>query len=177
MYFVIQVMSKTENALMNQIKNNFDSSLVSDVFIPIKERMKKINGKWVKTEEKFFPGYIFVETSKPKEVAKQLRKIEGFTRLVGFGDVGKINYVPLSKKDEEMINSLLARKNKESIVKLSKIYIDEGKKVKIMDGPLLGFEGTLIKYNLHKRTALVDVDFNGKVISVQLGIDIVKKIK
>ena len=71
MYFVIQVMSKTENALMNQIKNNFDSSLVSDVFIPIKERMKKINGKWVKTEEKIFPGYIFIETSKPKEVAKQ----------------------------------------------------------------------------------------------------------
>ena len=44
MYFVIQVMSKTENALMNQIKNNFDSSLISDVFIPIKERMKKIKG-------------------------------------------------------------------------------------------------------------------------------------
>lgn len=174
MYFVIQVMVSKEKDMMDQICKNIDSSLVLNLFVPTRERMKKINKKWVKYEERCFPGYIFIETNKPKEVAKELRKINGFTKLVGFGDIGKISYIPLSNKEEVMINKLLGKDEDNTKIKLSRVTISEGKKVKVIDGPLIGFEGTVIKYNLHKRTAMVDIDFDGKIISVQLGIDVVE---
>lgn len=175
MYFVIQVKSTSENEMMNSIKRIVDEIYISDIFIPTRVRMKKAKGSWQKYQERWFPGYIFVETNKPKELARELRKVDGFTKLVGFGNIGNITYTPLSKKDENLINRLMNRENKESVISLSKIEIDEGKKIRVIDGPLLGFEGTVIKYNFHKRTALVDMDFNGNVVSVQLGIEIIEK--
>ena len=54
---------------------------------------------------------------------------------------------------------------------------EEGKVVKIIDGPLMGFEGTIIKYNLHKRVAMVEIDFAGNKSKIQLGIDIIEEKK
>lgn len=172
MYFVIQVMSTNEQKMMDHFKKDMDTLYYSDMFIPLRVRMKKKQNKWIEVEERVFPGYIFVETSTPKEFARELRKIDGFKRLVGFGSTGGIHYTPLSKKNEEMIRKLIGNGNHR--IELSSIQIEEGKKIKVVDGPLLGFEGIVTRYNLHKRVALVDIDLNGMVVSVQLGIEVLK---
>ena len=41
----------------------------------------------------------------------------------------------------------------------------------------MGFEGKIIKYNLHKRVAMVEIDFAGNKSKIQLGIDIIEEKK
>ena len=82
--------------------------------------------------------------------------------------------MPLSEDEEKMINRLIGKNN---VIDLSRITIEEGKVVKIIDGPLMGFEGTIIKYNLHKRVAMVEIDFAGNKSKIQLGIDIIEEKK
>ena len=39
----------------------------------------------------------------------------------------------------------------------------------------MGFEGTIIKYNLHKRVAIIEIDFAGNKSKIQLGIEIIEE--
>ncbi len=171
MYFVINTMSKLEEEMMNRIKRSIDNDLVSDIFIVKRKRLRKKDGKWKEYEEKMFPGYIFVETEKPKKLASEIRRVDGFKRLVGMGDITNMNYIPLSIDEENMINNLIGKEKK--TIDISKISIDEGKSVKIISGPLVGYEGKVLKYDLHKRVALVSIPFAGRVITIHLGIDVV----
>ena len=174
MYFVIQVVSRTENEMMKTIKDYVPKPFIKDIFVPLRKRMKKIDSKWIEYEERCFPGYIFVETDYPKELNGELRKIEKFSMLVGFGKGASRYFMPLSEDEEKMINRLIGKNN---VIDLSRITIEEGKVVKIIDGPLMGFEGTIIKYNLHKRVAMVEIDFAGNKSKIQLGIDIIEEKK
>lgn len=174
MYFVIQVVSRTENEMMKTIKDYVPSSLIKDIFVPLRKRMKKVDSKWIEYDERCFPGYIFVETDLPKELSVELKKIEKFSMLVGFGKGASRYFMPLSEEEEVMINRLIGKNN---VIDLSRITIEEGKVIKIIDGPLMGFEGTLIKYNLHKRVAIIEIDFAGNKSKIQLGIDIIEEKK
>lgn len=173
MYFVINTISQKESEIFDKITRNISKEIYSDLFIVKRKRLKKKEGKWSEYEERLFPGYIFVETSNPKEFASQLRKIEGFKKLVGMGNIGFITYVPLTINEENMINSLIGKEKK--TIDLSYIKIDEGRNVKIISGPLCGYEGKIIKYDLHKRVALISLPFAGREMTIQVGIDIIQE--
>ena len=173
MYFVVNTISKKEDEIIDRINRGVDKSFFSDIFVVKRKRLRKKENKWLTYEERLFPGYIFVETNTPKEFATQLRKIEGFKKLVGTGGIGYMTYVPLSINEENMINSLIGKEKK--TIELSYIKIDEGKNVKILSGPLKGYEGKIIKYNLHKRVALVSIPFAGRETIAQVGIDIIRE--
>ena len=42
MYFVIQVVSRTENEMMKTIKDYVPKTFIKDIFVPLRKRMKKI---------------------------------------------------------------------------------------------------------------------------------------
>ena len=172
MYFVIQVTSRTEEEMIKKIKLCIDSSLIEDIFCCKRERCKKVNGKWIEYKETCFPGYIFVSTSKPSLLARELRNVEGFSRLVGFGKLGSFSFMPLSEDEEKMINHLIGKNN---VIELSTIEFEEGNKVKIIDGPLIGLEGQIVKFNFHKRVAYVNINFGNTTTLLQLGIDMIEK--
>ncbi len=174
MYFVIQVVSKSENKMMEKIKLFIsDSSIMNDIFIPRRKRLRKNNGKWKEYEEICFPGYIFVETNKPRLLQKELRKIEGFTKLVGFGDSSNISFMPLTEQEANMIDRLMGKNDR--VIGLSTIEFEEGNRIKVIDGPLEGFKGSILKYNIHKRTVMVRLEIGNIVSDLQLGIDLVEK--
>ena len=52
MYFVIQVVSRTENEMMKTIKDHVHKPFIKDIFIPLRKRMKKIDSKWIEYEER-----------------------------------------------------------------------------------------------------------------------------
>ena len=66
-------------------------------------------------------------------------------------------------------------KENNRITDISLIDIKEGNKIEVVEGPLVGFEGRILKVNLHKRTVSVLLDMCGREIEVLLGIDFIKK--
>lgn len=64
---------------------------------------------------------------------------------------------------------------KNNVIELLTIKFEEGNKVKIIDGPLVGLEGQIVKYNFHKRVAYVNISFGNVTTLLQLGIDVIEK--
>ena len=84
MLYVIQVFSGYEDKIINQIKKEKDYDLViNDCFSPIKKELKKYKGEMHECTLKMFPGYIFIETSKPRELPGFLYRISYMTNLLG----------------------------------------------------------------------------------------------
>ena len=177
MYYVIHTMTGEENKLLDRIGSHINKKTFEDIFVPVRKREKKVEGKWTLIEERWFPGYIFVETSTPIEFVAELNKLEGYKRLVGYRNerLEKITYIPLSPWEEMYLNKLLRRDavNKSKTVDLSKVVIEPGKEVKVIDGPLFGMDATMVDFDLHKRVATISFKMFGQDIEAKVGIDIV----
>lgn len=73
---------------------------------------------------------------------------------------------------EKKINHLFIKNN---VIELLTIEFEEENKVKIIDVPLVGLEGKIVKYNFHKRVAYVNISFGNDITFLQLGIDTIEK--
>ena len=60
-------------------------------------------------------------------------------------------------------------------VGMTLVSVDDDNVVHILEGPLQGFEGHILKYNLHKRYADVELDFMGQRTVLHMGIVIREK--
>ena len=51
----------------------------------------------------------------------------------------------------------------------------EGGTIKVLSGPLMGYEGSIQKIDRHKRLAYVEIKMLGRTTVVKLGLEIVSK--
>ena len=174
MYYVIQVRTGKEQDAINDIMKNKPDDASFDVFAPYRKSLRKYRGVMKEVVERCFPGYVFVETDDVKRLFFELYWIPGFTKLLGReGDT--YNFVPLDKDESRMID-ILYSSNSNHITEISDIEVKEGQTIKVLDGPLLGLETQIKKVNLHKRTVTVEFMMCGRLVSSQVGINIVTDI-
>ena len=50
--------------------------------------------------------------------------------------------------------------------------MEEGKKIRVLEGPLKGYTGDVVKVNLHKREVVVRVEFMGRPMELKMGVEI-----
>lgn len=119
-------------------------------------------------ERILFPGYVFLIAENLEQLAENLRKVTGMTRLLGTGD----EIIPLSQEEVEL---LLKLGKEEQLVAMSTGII-ENDQVRILTGPLQGMEGYIRKINRHKRKAWVSIEMFGRSVDMEVGLEIVKKV-
>ena len=56
---------------------------------------------------------------------------------------------------------------------VSKVKIEEGKKIRVLEGPLRDYVGDVVKVNLHKREVVIRVTFMGREMELKLGVEMV----
>ena len=130
--------------------------------------MKRYEGAWHKERRILFPGYLFVITEEIKELAAELNKITGFTKVLGDKDF----LMPLSDAE---VNLLKRLGGDEQIVEMS-IGVIEHDKIIINEGPMQGLEGFIRKIDRHKRLARIEIEMFGQVVEAQVGVEIVSKV-
>ena len=59
----------------------------------------------------------------------------------------------------------------------SSIGIIVGDHVVVTEGPLQGLESMIVKVDRHKRTALLEMDFFDRIQTVEVGLEVIEKIK
>lgn len=102
--------------------------------------------------EPLFPGYIFMETEKLEYSSIDLlKKINGFYHFL-FNNVS-----PQRIQGEDLEYYSAFRKNGE-ILGLSKVSFDENQRIVIVDGPLKGFEGKIIRVNRRCQRVTISID-------------------
>lgn len=167
-WYVLHTYSGYENAVADAIlksaENRKMQDLIQDVKIPT-ETVTEINESTTKTvERKTYPGYAFVKMILTDESWHLVRNVRGVTGFVGSGNKA----IPLTE-DEVLSIGVEVRK----IV----VGFDVGDSVRVIDGPLDGFLGTVDEIDLDKRRVRVVVSMFGRETPVDLDFEQVEVIK
>lgn len=160
---------KVRNAIRDNVLLNGE-----EVFMPVTEHIRKINGTWQRVLVPMFFGYLFITSDQPKELYNRLRSSLGKTIFKYVKLLRDNEYIiPLSKEDEKIVTEL---SDQDHVIKASLGYI-RGDRLYVTDGPLRGHEGQVVKIDRHKRIAILAIDFLGEKRNITVGLEVVRKEK
>jgi transcriptional antiterminator NusG len=122
-----------------------------------------------KVTRHLLPGYVFFESEEPVRTAqwKELCESAHVYRPLGYSNGSK----ELMGSDIFFIQLLLRRQGKLEVSKA----VEEGSRVKIIEGPLKELEGNIIKLNKNRRCAEVEIESFGIVHKVWLSYEVVEE--
>lgn len=176
MIATIQTTTRREQILRQYLDAAVQSQLVSEIFVPKREVMKRFRGEWVKRTELFFPGYLFVETPDALGLFLSMKRIPMLSKMLG--DL-EISYTTLTPGEEAFIRRIGAGRGDHTF-QISQVQIEsenpyqKGDHVTIVSGDLKDFQGEIIGFDFHKRKAMIQTGlFGGTVLHV--GIELLKK--
>lgn len=175
MYYVIQVQTRKEDEMMEDIKKVVSDRYYVEVFSPYRMVLRKYKGEYKEVKERCFPGYLFVETDNIKQLFFDIYNIEGYTRILG-REGTTYNFTPLNEDEARMVD-ILYNAESDRTTPISNIEIAEGDEIRILDGPLASLIGRVKKTNLHKRKVTVVIPLFQRNMEIDVGINIVMKNK
>lgn len=169
MWYVIYVKGGQEHKTTEFLQNN---SLKA--FTPMKEKYHKKNGKLIKVQQVLFPNYIFIDSSDDYvDFSSKLNKL----KLMNKSLIKELKYdlegTPALHEEEVMILERLLGVN--NVVATSVGFIEDDRVV-ITEGPLVGFESSIVHIDRHKREAKIEIDILGSKREVKVSLDILSKI-
>ena len=145
------------------VENRNMHDLITEVSIPL-ETVTEITDSGPKTvERKVFPGYVLVKMVMTDETWHLVRNIRGVTGFVGAANKA----IPLT--DEEI--AALGVEKREVVVSYG-----VGDSVKITDGALASFIGTVEELDTERGKVRVVVSMFGRETPVELELDQVETI-
>ena len=137
-----------EFALCSRLRRLMPAELLLDAFAPKKEKWFKRGGAWSLQAKPMWPGYLLVSTPDPEALDGLMLRMSSPRRLAG-GAAG--GFAPL---DGAVGSWLLSCMDASHVVRGSVAYVVGGS-LRVASGPLVGREPSILRYDRHKRTALV----------------------
>ena len=166
-WYVVHTYSGYENtvaaSVLKAAENRRMQELITDVNVPVETVTERTDSGEKQVERKVFPGYVLVKMILTDESWHLVRNVRGVTGFVGSG--GKA--IPLT--DEEIVDMGVERH--EILVGFA-----IGDTVKVVDGPLDGFLGTVDELEPDKDRVRVIVSMFGRETPVDLELDQVEAI-
>lgn len=166
--YVMQVVGGKERHLRDLVKNLL-GDIIDECYVPVRVTPQHRDGQWVGVRETLFPGYLFVETYDIQQVSERLARVPAFTRLLGKSDE---RIIPLNENEVTWLTALMEPLSK--VVEMS-VGVIEGDRVVVTDGPLKGREALIRRVDRHKRLAFLDMRMFGRVKTIKVGLEIVRK--
>lgn len=113
-----------------------------------------------------FPGYIFMECEENLSlpVRWSLRRTEGFYRFLK----SNRDVRPLEGRDLEIVLHFLRLG---SVAEKSKVVFDEADRISVLEGPLKGLEGNIVKVDKRKGRAKIKLDLYEDSFTIDLAFD------
>lgn len=165
-WYVIHTYSGFEGKVKAGIEEKVRTSGLSEKFgkimIPTEEVVEINKGKKRVSNKKFFPGYVLIEMEMEDSTVQLVKGIPKVTGFVGGGDLP----VPLSPEE---VNTLQVQLETGSAQPKSKVLFSVGENVRIIDGPFMGFNGTVEEVHQEHSKLKVFVSIFGRPTPVELG--------
>ena len=168
-WYVVHTYSGYENTVKATIEKTVESRQLQDqilaVSIPL-ETVTEITESGVsKTyDRKVFPGYVLVKMVYSDDTWHVIKDVRGVT-----GFVGSSSNDPTPLTDDEVY--AMGVEKKEIIVSYS-----VGDTVRILDGPLSSFTGTVEEIEIDKNKVSVVVSMFGRETSVEFELDMIEVV-
>ncbi len=166
-WYVVHTYSGYENKvktdLEKTIKNRELENFFFDIVVPMEEQIEIKDGKRKTNLKKVFPAYVLVKMIVTEESWYIVRNTRGVTGFVGSGT----DPIPLT--NEEIRNMGF-----ETVV--INVDYDVNDSVRVVNGPLASFIGTVQEINKEKNKVKVLVSMFGRETPVELEFSQVEKI-
>jgi len=158
-WYVVHTYSGYENKvkanLEKIVENRRMQDYIVDVVVPMEEQIEIKDGKKKVTLKKVFPGYVLVKMIMSDDSWYIVRNTRGVTGFVGPGS----KPVPLSEEE-------VAKMGVEQLDTV--VDFEIGDSVRVVEGPLEGFIGSVDEISLDKKKVRVAVSMFGRETPVEL---------
>ena len=172
-WYAVQAHSGFEEKAVQNIKENAKKKSLDQFFsgfeIPKHDAIEMRRGKKVKTEKKFFPGYMLVKmimSNETWQLVKKSNKVSGF--------VGN-DHRPVPLSDLEAVKMLKKSNDKMEYIE-STLNYEVGEQVKVCDGPFASFNGIVEEVDESKSKLKISVSIFGRSTPVELDYAQVEKM-
>ena len=165
-WYVVHTYSGYENKvktdLEKTVKNRELENFFFDIVVPMEEQIEIKDGKRKANLKKVFPGYVLIKMIVTEESWYIVRNTRGVTGFVGSGT----DPIPLTNEEIRSMGF-------ETTIVDVDYNIDDS--VKILNGALSGFVGTVTEINKDKGKVKVLVSMFGRETPVELEFSQVEK--
>ena len=165
-WYVVNTYSGHENKVKEKLEMRAESMGLQDyifrVIVPEQTVVEEKDGVTKEKVKKMFPGYILVEMVMTDEAWYVVRNTPGVTGFIGSSGKGA-KPTPLQPYEVETIlnNMGISRIDAPNELK-------EGDKIKIIDGPFVGMQGTIESIDLENKIVNALVDLFGQETSIEV---------
>ena len=172
-WYVLHTYSGYENKVKKNLETRIETmGLENNVFgieIPTETVTEiKESGRRVENEKKVFPGYVLVRMEMDDRSWAAVRNTPGVTGFVG----SQGNPAPLTRDE---FNKIMKRTSTSAPKKTTSSF-EVGQSVKVTNGPLADFDGTISEVSVETGKVKVMVSIFGRETPVELSFDHVAKI-
>ena len=161
-WYVVHTYSGYENTVKATIEKYVENrglqDLIHEISIPLETVTEITDNGPKEVERKVFPGYVLVKMVMTDECWHIVRNIRGVTGFLGSGN----KPIPLSESDIAALGV-----EKREIV----VGYEVGDSVKITDGALESFLGTVEEIDLDRSKVRVVVSMFGRETPIELELD------
>jgi len=166
-WYVVHTYSGYENKvktdLEKTVKNRELEDYFFDIVVPLEEQIEIKDGKRKTNLKKVFPGYVLIKMIVTEESWYIVRNTRGVTGFVGSGT----DPIPLTTEEIRNMGFEVAVVN---------VDYDVDDSVKVVNGPLAGFIGTVQEINKDKSKVKVLVSMFGRETPAELDFSQVEKL-
>lgn len=170
-WYVIHSYAGYEDQVAENLKQRIETlhmkEKIFNVLVPKEKQIEIKNGKRRTVERRIFPGYVMVEMIVTDDSWYVVRNTPNVTGFIGMG----VRPTPMLPDEVDRIMKRMGVQESKY-----KIELDPDDLVKIVDGPLKGFEGKVTEVDEDKGKVKVSVNMFGRETPVNLDSLQVKKV-
>ncbi len=176
-WYVVNTYSGHENKVKNNLEMRSASMGMADyifrVIVPEQVEIEYKDGEEKKKVKKSFPGYVLVEMIMTDESWYVVRNTPGVTGFIGSSG-GGAKPIPLFPEEVEPI---LESMGLSSTVVNTKVDLEVGDYVELLDGAFSGMKGKIEELNMEEQVVVVAIDLFGQLTPVDIDYSNLRKVE
>jgi transcriptional antiterminator NusG len=169
-YYVLQVKTGNEEKYINLFRSLYPDCALK-IHFPKRKLAVRRKGRLREAAPAVFAGYIFVELDETDSIYRYqwlFRRTDGFYRFLKSNQ----NIRPLTGKDLEIVLHFIKKAG--PLAGFSKVYFDEGGRIVVVEGPLAGLEGNIVKVDKRKGRVKIKLDLYDDSFVVDMGFEMIE---
>ncbi len=175
-YYAFQVLTRKEDRFLRLARVYLNIEVpewerVGRLLWPRRTLTVRRRGKNFTERAPVFPGYLFFEAEElPIDIYWTLRRTGGFVRFLKSNQ----QVEPLEGSDRNLLLHFLQHGE---VVQKSTVSFDKNNRIQVLEGPMKGLEGRIVKVDRRKQRAKIKLHLYDDSFLVDFGFEYLQKMK